>query len=66
LTQKKKIRKARVNYVYCRTGKDNLQAWQNKIGDTIDPAYRNCGRYVARTGVHAYGADRAEMGRWGV
>ncbi|KAF8416879.1 hypothetical protein EV426DRAFT_703220 [Tirmania nivea] len=39
-------RKARVNYVHCRTGKGNLQSWRAKLDDTGDPTCRTCGRHV--------------------
>jgi len=44
-------RKARVTYVQFRTGKDNLQAWEHKIGETDDPECGKCGR-DAETGKH--------------
>lgn len=31
---------SRVNYVHCRTGKGNLQAWRAKLDDTVDPTCR--------------------------
>ncbi|KAF8426002.1 hypothetical protein EV426DRAFT_715912 [Tirmania nivea] len=39
-------RKARVNYVHCRTGKGNLQARRAKLDDTVDPTCQTCGRHV--------------------
>ncbi|KAF8415966.1 hypothetical protein EV426DRAFT_711761 [Tirmania nivea] len=44
-------RKARSNYVHCRTGKGNLQSWRAKLDDTVDPTCRTCGRHV-ETGRH--------------
>ncbi|KAF8421831.1 hypothetical protein EV426DRAFT_671790 [Tirmania nivea] len=44
-------RKARLNYVHCRTGKGNLQSWRAKLDDTVDPTCRTCGRHV-ETGRH--------------
>jgi len=38
-------RKAHINYVHCRTGKGNLQAWRNVIDDTVDPKCRKCGMW---------------------
>ncbi|KAF8418742.1 hypothetical protein EV426DRAFT_720464 [Tirmania nivea] len=44
-------RKARLNYVHCRTGKGNLQSWHAQLDDTVDPTCRTCGRHV-ETGGH--------------
>ncbi|KAF8418709.1 hypothetical protein EV426DRAFT_311223 [Tirmania nivea] len=44
-------RKARVNYVHCRTGKWNLQSWRAKLDDTVDPTCRSFRRHV-ETGKH--------------
>jgi len=30
-------RRARVNYMHCRTSRGSLQARRNKIDDTVDP-----------------------------
>jgi len=59
-------RKARVNYVHCRTGKGNLQAWHVLDKDILDQC-RKCGRY-AETGKHValvyiHGEDIGR--RWG-
>jgi len=45
-------RRARVNYVHCRTSKGNPQAWRHKLDDSVDPEFRKCGRY-AEAGKHA-------------
>ncbi|KAF8441147.1 hypothetical protein BGX38DRAFT_823305 [Terfezia claveryi] len=57
-------RKARVNYVHCRTGKGNLQSWRNKLDDSVDPMYRTCGRYV-ETGKHVAPCVEEIGRRWG-
>jgi len=44
-------RKARVNYVHCRTGKGNLQAWRHVLDDDQSDQCWKCGRY-AETGKH--------------
>jgi len=44
-------RKARVNYVHCRTGKGNLQAWRHVLDIDQSDECRKCGRY-AETGRH--------------
>jgi len=44
-------RKARVNYVHCRTGKGNLQAWRQILDEDILDQCRKCGRYT-ETGEH--------------
>ena len=44
-------RKAKVSYVYCRTGKRNLQSWRNKLEDTNDPSCRFCSNHI-ETGKH--------------
>jgi len=43
--------KARVNYVHCRTGKGNLQAWRHILDIDQPDECRKCGRY-AETGRH--------------
>ena len=60
-------RKARVNYVHCRTGKRNLQVWRHKLDTTINPTCRRCrrfpktGTYKALTCIH-----QEEIGsKWG-
>jgi len=53
----------RVNYVYCRTGKGNLQAWRNK---TVDPGCRKCGRYAETRHVALVCTHGEQIGRkWG-
>jgi len=37
-------RKARVNYVHCRTGEGNLQAWRHRLDDDNPEECRKCGR----------------------
>jgi len=73
-------RRARVNYIHCRTGECNLQAyrgacqpdylqvWRNKIDD---PERRKCGRYAETdkyvTLVYTHGevvGNMDERGRW--
>ena len=44
-------RKAPVNYVHCRTGKGNLQAWRHVLDVDQPDECRKCGRY-AETGRH--------------
>jgi len=44
-------RKARVDYVHCRTGKGNLQAWRHVLDEYTPDRCRKCGRY-AETGKH--------------
>jgi len=39
-------RKARVNYVHCRTGKGNLQAWGHVLDDSIGQEHQKCGGYA--------------------
>jgi len=60
-------RKARVNYVHCRTGKGNLQAWRHILDEDTPDQCRKCGRYAA-TGKHValvciHGEDIGR--RWG-
>jgi len=60
-------RKARVNYVHCRTGKGNLQVWRHKVDSTINPTCQKC-RRLPETGAHKALAciHREEIGRkWG-
>jgi len=44
-------RKARVNYVHCRTGKGNLQVWRHVLDKNIPGQCQKCRRY-AETGKH--------------
>ncbi|KAF8455176.1 hypothetical protein BGX38DRAFT_1169497, partial [Terfezia claveryi] len=44
-------RKARLNYVQCRTGKGNLKSWRSVLDDSEDSTCRTCGRHV-ETGYH--------------
>ncbi|KAF8419213.1 hypothetical protein EV426DRAFT_702095 [Tirmania nivea] len=53
-------RKARLNYVHCRTGKGNLQSWRAKLDDTVDPTCRTCGRHVETGGHVALVCPRGE------
>jgi len=61
------VRWNRNNYVHCRTGKGNLQAWRHVLDKDIPDQCRKCGRY-AETGKHIalvciHGEDIGR--RWG-
>lgn len=54
-------RKARVNYVQCRTGKGRLQAWRHKLDGRKCGRYVETGRHVAPVCTHGEQVGR----RWG-
>ena len=39
-------KKKRVLYVYCITGKGNLQSWRNKLNSIMNSFYRFCKRHI--------------------
>jgi len=60
-------RKARVNYVHCRTGKGNLQAWRHVLDIDQPDECRKCGRYAKTRcpGLHTWRGNRKEVGNAG-
>lgn len=62
-------RRARVNYVNCRTGKGNLQSWRAKLDDMVDPICRKvrktCGDWQARSlGLSTWRGDWRRWSSW--